>query len=121
MQLELNKVDPGIYRHFKGCLYDVIDVAVDAETATEYVVYRSRSSGQLFIRAKSRFVEAVDCNGAPIPRFQQVRLEDAARCAADPSDERSVCCVTPSRLVSLAKALWSGTRQALHRGGASMP
>ena len=36
MELQLNK----IYRHFKGNLYLVKDIAVHSETGEKYVVYR---------------------------------------------------------------------------------
>jgi len=113
MQLEMFRVDPGMYRHFKGGLYEVIDVAVDAETATEYVVYRSRTTGQLFVRPKSRFVEHIRYDGTEIPRFQRIIEDEPAHFASGGIPKTHGCCITFSRFGSFARTLWSSTRQAL--------
>lgn len=37
----MGQVKPGIYRHYKGNLYEVYGVAVHSETEERLVVYRS--------------------------------------------------------------------------------
>lgn len=51
----------GIYRHFKGNIYQVIDVAFDSETLEEVVIYkRVQGDGSLWIRKKEMFLSEVD-------------------------------------------------------------
>lgn len=50
-----------IYRHFKGKMYYVEDIAIDSETLNEVVVYRALYDGyQLFVRDKTMFLSLVD-------------------------------------------------------------
>lgn len=50
-----------IYKHFKGNLYRVEDVAKHSETGEVYVVYRQMyGERELWIRPKSMFLEEVD-------------------------------------------------------------
>ena len=57
MELKIN----GIYKHFKGNLYIVEDVAIHSETKEEYVVYRQLyGECKLFIRLKAMFLSEVD-------------------------------------------------------------
>lgn len=51
----------GVYRHFKGRYYLVVDVALHSETGEEYVVYRQLyGEGRLWIRPLEMFLEPVD-------------------------------------------------------------
>ena len=51
----------GIYRHFKGDMYLVEDVARHSETDEEYVVYRKLYGDcSLWIRPKEMFLSPVD-------------------------------------------------------------
>ena len=51
----------GIYRHFKGNMYQVIDVAFDSETLEEVVIYkRVNADNSLWIRKKEMFLSEVD-------------------------------------------------------------
>lgn len=54
-------VKGGLYRHFKGMLYVVEDVAFHSESMEEYVVYRQLyGEHRLFIRPKAMFLSPVD-------------------------------------------------------------
>ena len=53
----------GIYKHFKGNLYIVEDIAMDSETLEEIVIYRALyDDNKLWVRPKKMFVEEVNRN-----------------------------------------------------------
>ncbi|HXV27128.1 MAG TPA: DUF1653 domain-containing protein [Candidatus Paceibacterota bacterium] len=63
MALSRDSVKPGVYRHFKGNLYDVIGVAENTETGQLTVVYipqRGDHKGLLANRDLAMFLEDVD-------------------------------------------------------------
>lgn len=56
----------GIYKHFKGNLYIVEDIAIHSETDEKYVVYRALyGDNLLYIRPYDMFIEKVDKNKYP--------------------------------------------------------
>jgi len=63
-------ITPGTYRHYKGNLYEVIDVARHAETEEQLVVYRALYGARgLWVRPLAMFTEAVEVDGVRHPRF----------------------------------------------------
>ena len=65
----------GVYKHFKGDLYIVVDVARDSEEKEEYVVYRALyGDGNLWIRKKDMFLSEVDHKKYPNVK-QKYRFE----------------------------------------------
>ena len=53
----------GIYKHFKGDMYIVEDIALDCETLEKMVVYRALyGDNKLWVRPYSSFVEEVNKN-----------------------------------------------------------
>ncbi|GED23026.1 DUF1653 domain-containing protein [Halomonas halmophila] len=61
---------PGIYRHYKGALYEVIGVAQHSETEASLVAYRALYGDYgLWVRPLAMFMETVEVQGEPLPRF----------------------------------------------------
>lgn len=51
----------GVYKHFKGKLYLVEDIAIHSEDDTKYVVYRALyGEGLLYIRPLDMFLSKTD-------------------------------------------------------------
>ncbi len=60
----------GIYRHYKGNLYKVIDVARHSETLESLVVYEALAKPGLWVRPLEMFLETVELDGNQVPRFE---------------------------------------------------
>ncbi|QZN91798.1 DUF1653 domain-containing protein [Idiomarina abyssalis] len=69
-------IKPGIYEHYKGGRYRVIDTVRHSETEECMVLYKPLYGEQkLWVRPFDMFVETVNVNGTQIPRFQFVGNE----------------------------------------------
>ncbi len=67
---EQRELPRGLYQHYKGHEYEVVDVAQHSETLEYMVVYRDRSNPSLvWTRPLSMFVEMVVVDGVERPRF----------------------------------------------------
>ncbi len=63
----LNK---GIYQHYKGNLYEVIDLVKHSETEEDMVLYRALYGEQgLWVRPLKIFTESVHVEGVCMKRF----------------------------------------------------
>lgn len=61
---------PGIYRHYKGSLYEVMGTAQHSESEEPLVVYRALYGDYgLWVRPLEMFVESVTKEGHTQPRF----------------------------------------------------
>lgn len=64
-------IRPGVYRHYKGRNYEVIDVARHSETEEPLVVYRTLYGNyDLWVRPLAMFEELIDVGGRQVPRFE---------------------------------------------------
>lgn len=72
----MSDIEGGTYRHYKGNLYTVIDVATHTETGEEMVVYRAwYEPYRLWVRPRAMFEETVTVDGTEVPRFQLVESD----------------------------------------------
>ncbi len=72
------RIQRGIYRHYKGKLYEVVGLARHSETLEELVVYKALYRSQfgmnsLWVRPKKLFEGKVKVEGVLTPRFKLVR------------------------------------------------
>lgn len=68
-----SKFVPGVYKHFKGGLYDALYTAHDSEVPErEFVVYRSKTTGDTWVRPLANFVEHIERDGYAGPRFSLI-------------------------------------------------
>lgn len=71
--MEIQRVAPGLYRHFKGHEYEVLGVAKHTESLEPLVVYRdTQDREKLWARPLSMFTETVTAGGRSQPRFQKL-------------------------------------------------
>jgi len=69
---------PGIYRHYKGKLYEALFLARHSETEELMVVYRALyGDGGYWVRPYAMWSETVTVDGRPVPRFEYVGKADA--------------------------------------------
>ncbi|MBI2270121.1 MAG: DUF1653 domain-containing protein [Bacteroidetes bacterium] len=72
MEKESKVIKPGIYRHYKGNLYEVISSVRHSETLEELILYKAlyKSEGEnLWVRPKKMFGEHVEVEGKKVLRF----------------------------------------------------
>jgi len=64
----------GIYRHYKGNLYQVLYTARHSESEEWLVVYRALYGDYgVWVRPLTRFCESVTIDGKVLPRFELVK------------------------------------------------
>lgn len=70
------KLKKGIYKHYKGNLYEVMMTVQHSETEEWMVVYRALYGNKgMWVRPYDMFIEKVELDGVLIPRFE--KIEDA--------------------------------------------
>lgn len=65
----------GIYKHYKGNLYEVIGVARHSESLEEMVVYKAtyqKEGENLWVRPLAMFNESIMVNGVEVMRFEKI-------------------------------------------------
>lgn len=69
----MEEIRPGIYRHYKGGLYEVTGTASHSETLEPMVVYRALYGEHgLWVRPAFMWNEEVEVNGVRMKRFTLV-------------------------------------------------
>ncbi|MCF6309030.1 MAG: DUF1653 domain-containing protein [Sulfurimonas sp.] len=67
----------GIYEHYKGNRYEVIDTVRHSETEELMVLYRTMYGDEdLWVRPYIMFFEEVEVDGKVTPRFKYVGASD---------------------------------------------
>lgn len=77
MFMEKIKIN-GIYKHFKGNKYKVINIAKHSETLEEFVVYEAlydNPEGNVWVRPISMFMEIIEIDGKKFSRFELISSE----------------------------------------------
>ena len=73
-QKNQNTVPQGIYRHYKGSLYQVLHTAKHSETEETLVVYRCLYGEYgVWVRPLAMFTESVMIDGKQVPRFEMIK------------------------------------------------
>ena len=65
----------GLYKHYKGNMYEVIGIAKHSETLEEMVVYKATYQEEpynIWVRPKAMFLEKIEINGNLIERFSKI-------------------------------------------------
>ncbi|MDA8782175.1 DUF1653 domain-containing protein [Porticoccaceae bacterium] len=66
-------LENGIYKHYKGNLYQVLGVARHSESEEEHVVYKTLYGDySLWVRPLGMFLEQVEIDGESVARFELV-------------------------------------------------
>ena len=67
------KLETGLYKHYKGNMYEVYMTAQHSETEEWMVVYKAMYGEQgMWVRPYEMFVEKVEVEGVMVPRFAKV-------------------------------------------------
>ena len=71
----MGDVKLGMYKHYKGKIYEVVGVATNSETLEEVVVYKAtyqKEGENLWVRPLKMFVETIVVDGQRVKRFEKV-------------------------------------------------
>ncbi|CAN7687920.1 DUF1653 domain-containing protein [Acidovorax sp. LjRoot66] len=69
---QITPTPPGLYRHYKGMLYEVIDTVRHSETLEPMTLYRALYGQRgLWVRPAAMFAEDVLIDGRMRPRFEK--------------------------------------------------
>ena len=66
-------INPGIYRHYKGNVYEVTGMARHSETLEDMVIYRPLDGeGEAWVRPASMWSDPIEVDGKTVKRFERV-------------------------------------------------
>ena len=74
----MSELKKGIYRHYKGGEYELLEEALDEKNKEEKVIYRSLKDEKIWVRAKNNFLEKVEVEKEKKPRFEFLREVEVA-------------------------------------------
>ncbi len=65
------EIQKGIYKHYKGNLYEVVTTATHSETMEKMVVYKALSGEfGIWVRPLKMFTETIKIEDKELPRFE---------------------------------------------------
>jgi molecular chaperone GrpE len=71
------KVKPGIYKHYKGAEYRILNKVINTENKEPMVVYQDiNDEKKVWVRPEEMFLEEVEVKGKKQPRFEFLREEE---------------------------------------------
>ena len=73
--IQVKPMELGLYKHYKGNMYEVIGIAKHSETLEEMVVYKATYQEEpynIWVRPKAMFLEKIEINGNLIERFSKI-------------------------------------------------
>lgn len=70
-------IENGIYKHYKGHLYEVIGTGKHSETLEDVVIYKAKYTSEysydaIWVRPLSMFKEEIEFNGEKVLRFSYI-------------------------------------------------
>ncbi len=71
----MENVLPGLYKHYKGKIYEVIGITTHSETLEKLVVYRAtyqKDGENLWVRPLDMFTETLVVDGRTVKRFDKI-------------------------------------------------
>ncbi len=68
----MTAVTPGIYRHYKGGMYQVLAIATHSESLEPMVVYQSMTDGKHWVRPLAMWNDIIEKDGKTVTRFTHV-------------------------------------------------
>jgi len=73
-ELAIPLIEAGVYKHYKGQLYEVVGVGLDSETTKPVVTYIPlyESNVPFWVRSYEMFLEYIDIDGKKIKRFEKI-------------------------------------------------
>ena len=74
----IRSLNLGFYRHFKGEVYEVLDLAQHSETQEDMVVYYNLVEKKTWVRPLKSFLSKVLIDGAVVDRFTFIDKKDQA-------------------------------------------
>ena len=66
-------IKKGKYKHYKGNMYEVLDIANHSETLEKMVVYKALyGEGEIWVRPASMWNDEIEIDGKIVKRFEFV-------------------------------------------------